>query len=290
MTRQERLWHSVRSPARRRLSALVRRVRYEVIPSPSIEENVLAHVPLDIPVAVTASPTKGIEATLELSERLAAAGYRVVPHLSARLLRDAGHVREVAARMQAAGIEDVFVPAGDAEVPVGIYEGALPALQELARLERRFARVGITGYPESHPRILDDVTVQAMWDKRLYADYIVSNLCFDAAVLRDWIGRIRARGITLPLLVGVAGPVDPAKLVAVSRRIGVGEATRFAGRHLSAVTRLAAPGGYRPDRLLDRTASTLANPASVVEGLHVFTFNQLAATEAWRRSLLGSEP
>jgi methylenetetrahydrofolate reductase (NADPH) len=35
-------------------------------------------------------------------------------------------------------------------------------------------------------------------------------------------------------------------------------------------------------------SGTLADPASVVQGLHVFTFNQVAETEAWRRSVLKS--
>ena len=30
-----------------------------------------------------------------------------------------------------------------------------------------------------------------MWDKRQYATYIVSNLCFNAATVRNWIGRVR---------------------------------------------------------------------------------------------------
>jgi methylenetetrahydrofolate reductase (NADPH) len=39
------------------------------------------HLATDVKVTVAASPRKGLEATLELSERLAAAGYPVVPHL-----------------------------------------------------------------------------------------------------------------------------------------------------------------------------------------------------------------
>jgi methylenetetrahydrofolate reductase (NADPH) len=283
-----RLRLPARATNRRRLAEMAARMRYEVIPSPTIEEDVRANVPADVPVAVTASPTKGLETTLELSERLSAAGYRVVPHVSARLLRDGAHLAEVVERLRAAGIDDVFMPAGDSEVPAGAYESALPALVELSRLPGRFSRVGITGYPQSHPRIIDDVTIQAMWDKRLYADYIVSNMCFDAAVLGTWIKRVRSRGVSLPLLVGIAGPVDTAKLLSMSRKIGVSEATRFAGRHLGATARLAAPGGYEPGRLLERMTPSLLDPASGVEGLHVFTFNQLKATEAWRQSLLSA--
>jgi methylenetetrahydrofolate reductase (NADPH) len=52
------------------------------------------------------------------------------------------------------------------------------------------------------------------------------------------------------------------------------------------VLKLNAPGGYAPDRLLARIGPMLADPASKVEGLHVFTFNQVAETERWRRQLL----
>ena len=77
------------------LAELLRRPRFEIIPLDGIEEQVLAHLGTDVKVTVTASPRKGLEATLELSERLARAGYPVVPHLSARLVRDRSHLEEI---------------------------------------------------------------------------------------------------------------------------------------------------------------------------------------------------
>jgi methylenetetrahydrofolate reductase (NADPH) len=159
-------------------------------------------------------------------------------------------------------------------------------LEHLAELGSPFPRVGITGYPQSHPKIEDDVTVQAMWDKRRHATYIVSNLCFDPAVLRQWIARIRRRGVTLPLLVGLAGPVDRARLIQMATKIGVADSARFAAGHSSALVRLSTPGAYRPDRLLDRVGAVLAAPTSLVDGLHVFTFNQVRQAEQWRQALL----
>ncbi|OIK02075.1 methylenetetrahydrofolate reductase [Streptomyces monashensis] len=268
------------------LRTLLGRVRYEVLPARATEAKVLAHVPRDIVVTVTASPVKGLEPTLALTERLAAHGYRVVPHLPARLLRDDAHLKDVAERLRATGIDDLFVPAGDADPPAGPYEGALPVLRRLAELGSPFEELGITGYPESHPVIHDDITVQSMWDKRAHATYIVSNLCFDPRVLGDWITRIRRRAITLPVYVGVAGPVQRAKLLAMATKIGVGESTRFLTRHPAWFLRLAAPGGYAPERLLTRGAQALTGPSAGVAGLHLFTFNQLAETERWRRALL----
>ncbi|MFF3420579.1 5,10-methylenetetrahydrofolate reductase [Streptomyces sp. NPDC002698] len=266
--------------------ALLSSVRYEVLPARTTEDKVLAHVPRDVVVTVTASPVKGLEPTLGLVGRLAAHGYRVVPHVPARLLRDDAHLKEVVDRLREAGVDDVFVPAGDADPPAGAFDGALPVLRRLSERGSPFARVGITGYPESHPLIHDDLTIQAMWDKRAHATYIVSNLCFDPRVLGDWVGRIQRRGVVLPVHVGVAGPVQRAKLLALATKIGVGESTRFLTEHASWFLRFATPGGYSPDRLLARGGKALTAPSAGVAGLHVFTFNQIAETERWRRALL----
>jgi methylenetetrahydrofolate reductase (NADH) len=270
----------------RQLGPLLHQTRYEVLPTASAEQSVLDSVPRDVTVTVTASPTKGLEPTLALTERLIGHGYRVVPHLSARLVHDGGHLAEIVPRLVTVGVGDVFVPAGDADSPTGEFTSALDLLLRLAELGNPFERVGITGYPETHPKIFDDVTVQAMWDKRRHATYIVSNLCLDPATLRHWIARIRRRGVTLPLLLGLAGPVDRTKLMTMAAKIGAADSARFAAGHSSALVKLAAPGAYQPERLLARLAYTLADPQSKVEGLHIFTFNQVAQTQAWRQRLL----
>ncbi len=210
-----------------------------MLPTPSAEQAVLEWVPRELTITITASPAKGLEPTLALTERLTGHGYRAVPHLSARLVRDPAHLADIVARLTAAGVDDVFVPAGDADPPAGRFHSALALLDELDRMGRPFARVGITGYPESHPKIGDDVTVQAMWDKRHHAAYIVSNLCFDAATLTRWITRIRGRGITLPLLVGLAGPLERTRLLRLAAGVGGGRVGPVPGR----ARRLAGPAG-----------------------------------------------
>jgi methylenetetrahydrofolate reductase (NADPH) len=269
-----------------RVAPLLERPRYEVFPAKSTEEAVLEWVPTDLTVTVTASPAKGLDPTLDLTERLTARGYRVVPHVSARLVRDDAHLADIVARLTASGVDDVFVPAGDADPPAGRFDSALALLDRLAEMGRPFSRVGVTGYPESHPRIDDDITIQAMWDKRHHAAYLVSNLCFDPATLRHWIRRVRARGVTMPMFIGIAGPVDRARLLRMATKAGVAESARFLTGHTEWLLRLGTPTGYNPGRLLERTGATLADPASAVEGLHVFTFNQVRQTEQWRRSLL----
>ncbi len=267
------------------MARLLEQARYEVLPTASTEDKVLEHLPRDRVVTVTASPSKGLEATLDLAERLAGHGYVAVPHLAARMISGRTELAEICERLTGKGITRIFVPGGDAE-PAGDYPDALALLEDLTALGRPFAQVGITGYPESHPTINDDLTVQSMWDKRRYATHVVSNLTFDPAVIRGWIRRMRDRGITMPLLLGVPGPVERTKLLSMATRIGVGESTRFLAKHKGTFARLAAPGGFTGERFLEQCAPALGMPDALVEGLHVFTFNQIAESEAWRTSLL----
>ncbi len=267
------------------LKRLLTQTRYEVLPTASTEDKVLASVPLDLAVTVTASGAKGLEATLLLAESLAKHGYVTVPHLAARMISGRSELVEIRDRLADAGITRVFVPGGDVD-PVGDYADAFSLLEDLASLDKSFEQIGITGYPETHPKITDDLTVQSMWDKRRHATHVVSNLTFDAGAISSWVGRMRGRGVTMPLLLGMPGPIDRTKLLAMATKIGVGESTRFLAKHKSTFARLAAPGGFTGSKFLEECAATAAKPESLIEGLHVFTFNQIAETEAWRQELL----
>ena len=273
--------------ARSTLIRLLENARYEVLPTPSAEDTLLEHVPRDRTITVTASPSKGLEPTFELAERLTGHGYAVVPHVAARMVAGRSELTEIADRLTGKGITSIFVPGGDAEA-VGDYADALSMLEDLKAIGSPFHHVGVTGYPESHPTISDDLTVQSMWDKRRYATHLVSNLTFDPGSMRDWLHRLRARGVTMPLLLGIPGPVDRTKLLGMATKIGVGESTKFLAKNKGVFARLAAPGGFTGETFLQRCAPALGEPGALVEGLHVFTFNQIAETEAWRVGLLDS--
>lgn len=267
------------------LVRLLENARYEVLPTASTEDKVLEHLPRDRTITVTASPSKGLGATFDLAERLAGHGYPVVPHVAARMVTGPTELSEIVERLLGKGITSVFVPGGDAEA-AGDYPDALALLKDLAAMGSPFSHVGITGYPESHPTIHDDLTVQSMWDKRRYATHIVSNLTFDPAVVRDWVQRLRARGVAMPLLVGIPGPVERTKLLGMATKIGVGESTKFLAKNKGLFARLAAPGGFTGESFLEKCAPALGEDDALVEGLHIFTFNQLGETEAWRTEMV----
>jgi methylenetetrahydrofolate reductase (NADPH) len=276
----------------KKASAAVKQVlkapRYEILPTAKVEAAVVDSVPRDVTLTVTASPAKGMGATLDLTERMLGNGYAVVPHLAARMISGRSELTEIVQRLQEMGVTNVFCPAGDQDPPAGEYVGSLAMLEHLTEMGSPFADVGITGYPESHPSIEDDITIQSMWDKRNHATYVVSNLCFDPDTIAHWLKRMRKRGITQPVLIGLPGPVERAKLLSMAGKIGVGQSMRFVKTHVSTFTRIAAPGGYSPEKFLDRLGRTVADPELKVSGLHLFTFNQVTETEAWRQTLLGS--
>lgn len=267
------------------VAELVERSRFEVLPLEGIEEQVVEHVPHDVTLTVTASPAKGIDATFDLVERLVGHGYRVVPHLSARLVASREHLAELVARADGLGVRDVFVVAGDAQEPAGPYEGAVALLDAMAELGHPFAEVGITGYPESHPFIDDATTIESMFAKQRHATYIASQVCFDVAVTARWIEAVWERGTRLPIFVGVPGAVSRAKLLRVSTRIGIGDSLRFLRKNGSFASRFLR-GGFSPDPLIDGLGPLLADPERKVAGFHVFTFNDVADTEEWRRRRL----
>jgi methylenetetrahydrofolate reductase (NADPH) len=263
------------------ISSLLEKSRFEVLPLDGIEDEVREHLSTDTKVTVTASPKKGLEATLELSERLSGAGYPVVPHLSARLVRDRPHLEEVLARLSEAGIRELFVPAGDATEP-GEFQGAADLLEAMGDSRTRFDRIGITGYPESHHLISDEETIRAMFAKAEMATDIVSQLCFDPATIAWWIGAVRSRGVRLPIWIGIPGCVDHAKLVRVSMKIGMAESARFLSHQRGMLTRLLTRQ-FKPTKLLDGLAQVVSEPDTGVAGFHLYTFNEVARTERWRQ-------
>ena len=271
---------------RRALIDALKRPRYEILPLDGIAEEVAVHVPRGVKLTVTASPRQGLDATLELAERLSGAGHAVAPHVSARLIRDTAHLQDLARRLRAAGVDDLFVIAGDPSEPAGEFEGAAALLKAMGALRDRFSEVGISGYPESHHVISDETTIEAMFEKEPMATYIVSQICFEAEVIATWVRRVRDRGTFLPIWIGVPGTVDNRRLLQISRKIGLGESARFLRAHRGWLRRLALPRVYRSTALAKELAPLIADPSARIAGFHIYTFNELERTEDWRRQLV----
>lgn len=267
------------------LASMMRRAYLEIIPTRTIVER-LAHLERHSYVAITCSPANGVEPTLDMVDELRALPDErrlyLIPHVAARVVRDKGHLREILARLDEAGVESVFVPGGDAEQPAGDYDCALDLLRDIAEIGHRFDYVGVAAHPEGHPLVGDAELLHLLKEKQKVANYLVTQMCFDPELLVRWLRSIRREGVTLPAWVGLPGVADFPKLIALSMRIGVGQSIRVLKKQKGLVRRMIAARPYQPDALLSGLQPHLDDPVLDIPGFHLFSFNDVERTERWR--------
>jgi methylenetetrahydrofolate reductase (NADPH) len=263
---------------------LVRGLTFEVIPLKSLDAAVEA-LPAGSRVSVTASPVKGQDATCEITERLMELGHEAIPHVSARLVTDRARVSKLAGWLRSAGVSTMFLVGGDVESP-GAYSDAASFLRDLLECDHGLNSIGVTAYPHGHPLIAEEVLHEALHTKQaLLAEagvegYCSTQMCFDPERIEGWLRGERAAGMTLPVHLGISGVVDRAKLLTMGARLGVGPSLRYLRKNRAAVMKLMTSPNYDPDHILMALSPCLDDLG--VTGLHVFTFNQVAATVTWQ--------
>jgi methylenetetrahydrofolate reductase (NADPH) len=264
----------------------LRHAGYEVLPLRNAEQAILASVPVDVPLSVTMTASKGVDGTIDLTERLSAHGYSVTPHLAARMFRDNVHLADTAARLTDQAIDSIFVIGGDSPEPAGPFTDALALLEQLDTSGQSFRSIGVGGYPEGHAQISNDQVDRALENKARHATHIVTQMCFRGTTTAAWARQVKRKGVDLPIRIGLPGAVTRQKLARISANIGLGHSARFLVKQNSLLWRFFLPGGYRPDRLINALAPTLGSTDHTLAGFHFFTFNEVARTEAWRQAWL----
>ncbi len=272
-------------PAQRAdLRAVLAHPTIEIVPMKSATEAVAA-LPPAADVTITCSPVKGLDATLDLAESARALGHRVTPHLSARMVESAAHLTRTIDRLEALEITSAFVIAGDSAEPLGPYTDSIDLMTELLEQAPFVRHVGFAGYPDGHPLVDNEALQGALHAKQTLlrtagvTGHVSTQMCFDAATIRQWLTSERTEGFDLPVHLGLAGVVDRARLLSMGMRLGVGTSLRYLSKNRSAITRLMTSSSYRPTDVLDDLAGDLSSLG--VEGVHLFTFNQVGPTVAW---------
>jgi methylenetetrahydrofolate reductase (NADPH) len=258
---------------------------FELLPLKNLPDQV-PELPAGARVSVTASPAKGIDATLDWASRLQGDGFRAIPHLSARMIPDRAKLAELLERAREGGLTHAFVVGGDADEP-GTYLDGLSLLQAMTELGHPFTTIGCPAYPQGHPDIPDAALATALRDKAPFVAHVTTQMDFDTAAIAAFVRGLRAEGFAPDVVVGVPGVADPQKLLSIAARIGGKDAKRFVVKNLRFVTGLAKSGGfYKPTGFVEGIAPLLADPEARVTGFHLYTFNAVGATEAWRQSML----
>ena len=255
--------------------------RFEILPFGNGEQEA-QELPELVWLTVTASPTHALDDTVDVASRLRGLGHSVTPHLAARMVRSREHLDGALAALSAAGVDDAFVIGGDLTPPVGPYASATELLPLLVAHAQRPRTIGIAGYPEGHPLIDDATLAEALREKSRVADYIATQLCYDANVLLQWVRSIREQGIDLPVHVSVPGMVDRRRLLEISARVGVGPSLRYL-RKQGGIRNLFRLSKSSADRLVDALAPHLGGAEPSIAGFHYVTFNRLLDTWRWER-------
>lgn len=267
------------------LRRCIEQLYLEVIPVDGIEDDLL-ELPDGAYIGITCSPRKGLDATLDLVERLCGHDFHIVPHIAARQVRDTLQLRDIVQRLTDQGVESVFVPGGDVSAPDGEFASALAMLRALADIGHTFKPIGVAAHPEGHPTIDNQALLDALREKQAFATYFVTQMCFDADVLVRWVRMIRHAGVVLPAWIGLPGVLNRARLLRTSLRIGVGDSVRFARRQMKLAGQLVKSPHYRPDDLVFALAPHLGDETLKIDGFYLFSFNQVRATIAWRDEML----
>lgn len=214
------------------------------------------------------------------------AGLVPVPVIAARRLRSEAMFREYLGALQAADASgSVLVVAGDPVRPQGPYPDTASVIGS-GLLERYGVRqVSVAGHPAGHPAGDDKALWSALAGKaaaleqRGLGGSVVTQFGFDPDLVLAWLAGARARGVGLPVRVGVPGPASVRQLLSYASRCGVSVSTPAARGYGLSLTGPAAT--VTPDRFIRALASGYDPQVHGEMQLHLNPFGGFTATTEW---------
>jgi methylenetetrahydrofolate reductase (NADPH) len=240
-------------------------------------------------IYLSAVLTRPQEEVVEQAAAIRAAGLEPVPHLAVRNFANADALKRFVGRLSGeAGVRRLLVIAGDRAEPAGPFLGALEAIDS-GMISHGIETIGISGYPEGHPRIaghdLDRLLaakVEAAGATGLAVE-IVTQFCLEAPAILAWVRRLRDHGIDNPVRVGLAGPTSLTTLMRYAKRCGVRASTQGLTRNAGLMKRLL--GAAAPDGIV--RALVEANRDGELGEItpHLFSFGGIGATARWAASV-----
>ena len=269
------------------LGALLAGRSVETTPALAGDDDVTRFLAPGTRVFVPWLPGAAAEETIAAARALRERGMVPVPHLAARRIPDVGALDRLLRRLSCeAAVAEVLVVGGDVAAPEGPFESALQLLETDLLGAHGIAGVGVGGYPEGHHRAAERDLLEALLRKQAWAArtghdmFVVTQFAFGAAPVIDWLGRVRASGLRLPIHVGVPGPARIGTLVRYARMCGIGPSWRLLLRHgkgLAGAARVADCGRM----VLDLAAHAAAHPEVGLAPLHIYPFGGLRRAADW---------
>ena len=236
------------------------------------------------------------EDMLETVKRLGAAGFPVMPHVPARIIKDAATLETWLKRYaEEAGASQALVLAGGPKTPLGAFESSMQLLETGLFDRFGFTRLHVAGHPEGNSDIDADgstrlVDEAALWKQRFSERTdaemaMATQFAFDAAPVLDWADRLAAAGVDLPIHVGVAGPTKLQTLIKFSIACGVGASLSVLKKRALDLSKLVLP--MEPTDVLEALAAgRAAGRGRLIEAVHVFPLGGIKASAAYATNLV----
>jgi methylenetetrahydrofolate reductase (NADH) len=228
--------------------------------------------------------------------RLRRAGLVPVPHIGARHVQSAAQLEQLAARLVGeAGVNRVLIIGGDRATPAGPYDSSLAVMQSEIFQRSGIVRMAVAGFPEGNPSIPETALNDALTSKLMFARSaglelsIVTQFCFEPDPIVEWMRRIRARGIDVPIRVGLAGPAGLVTLGRYAVRCGIGNSLRVLSEKPS-FAKLLVDKGPEPIIRGIVSAAEMGDAAQMpfdISGLHFFVFGGFNKTVDWINAARG---
>lgn len=248
--------------------------RFELIPTKRIVQQAKENLPAETTLTITCSPTHGIDQTIDTTIELAPHFDKVVPHIAARMVESEEYLDAVLEKLYDHKIADIFIVGGDQKEPLGPYENGLAVVKYVSEHEHRPRRIGVPAYPEGHPNVDDKTLARDLLEKTPFAQYAVTQMCFDTDQVLAWLQEQRESGVEIPIYLGIPGPVRPDKLLRIAPKIGVMDSLRFLRSNLKLSGKLLR--GYDPGELIEAYTPHFNDSTYDISGFHTYTFNELS--------------
>jgi len=190
-------------------------------------------------------------------------GFNPVPHFPARSIKNLNELKDYVSMCKDFGVKQALVIGGSTE-PTGDYHCSLQILD--SGLFEGW-KIGIAGHPDGSPDISDSDLEKSMKDKMPFADYIVTQWLLDSQSIAKFISKQ-----TLPVHVGITGPLKISSLLKFASIVGAKNSLNFLKSNATKAVDLLKPKD--PNDLIE-------NLKKLTENFHIYTFGGLKETNKW---------
>ena len=223
----------------------------------------LSELPKVKDVYITLLPGNDYKEVAKKAAELVKSGYNPVPHFPARSIKNQLELKDFVTRCKDGGVKQALVIGGSAQ-PIGDFHCSLQLL-ETGLFEGW--KIGIAGHPDGSPDISDEDLEKAMIDKKPFAHYIVTQWLLDPESISRFISKQ-----TLPVHVGITGPLKISSLLKFANIVGAKNSINFLKNNMTKAIDLFKPRD--PKDIIEKLKGSTQN-------FHIYTFGGLKETNKW---------